>query len=194
MAQNEHLHGGHERSTEALEKASAERKAELKERWESSAEGYQEHEQRASAERSNIEALFEEEQGSERKSAHMDGDLPLTHRKQVTNTERKASYKKTMYEIRHHMSPAQKTFSKFIHIPAVEKTSEALGNTLARPNAMLAGGFSAFILVAIVYVVARTMGYRLSGTESIAAFVVGWLIGIVLDFFRVMASGRRSRP
>jgi hypothetical protein len=193
MAQHEQLRGNHERSLEALENASAERKAELKERQES-LEEYKDHESRASAERHKIEALFEEESGRERHHTNMDAAQPASsHRKQITQPERKASYKKTMYEIRTHMSPAQKAFSRFIHIPVVEKTSDAIGKTVARPNAILAGSFAAFILVAVVYVVARTLGYRLSGTETIAAFVAGWLIGVAYDFIKVMVTGRRSR-
>lgn len=90
------------------------------------------------------------------------------------------------------MPASQRAFSKFIHNPAVEKTSEAVGNTVARPNAILAGAVVAFFLVLLVYVVAKFYGYRLSGFETIGAFIIGWIIGILYDFFRVMITGKKS--
>jgi phosphate/sulfate permease len=67
-----------------------------------------------------------------------------------------------------------------------------VGATVARPNALLAGAVSAFAVSIVVYLVARYYGYPLSGTESIAAFVGGWILGIIFDFMRVMVTGKRS--
>ena len=71
-----------------------------------------------------------------------------------------------MTEIQSEMSPASRTFSKVIHNPAVEKSSEVIGNTVARPNAILSGSAAAFILTAGIYLVAKHFGYSLSGTET----------------------------
>jgi hypothetical protein len=35
------------------------------------------------------------------------------------------------------------------------------------------------------------MGYPLSGFETIGAFALGWMLGIVFDFFKVMVTGRK---
>ncbi len=109
----------------------------------------------------------------------------------VSKQEKKANYKKTMKRVQSEMPAAQRAFSKFIHNPAVEKTSEALGNTVARPNAILSGAIVAFVLVLGVYLVAKHYGYQLSGFETIGAFIAGWLIGILYDFFKVMITGKR---
>lgn len=106
--------------------------------------------------------------------------------------ERASAYNAVMEEVRSHMSPASRTFSKVIHAPAVEKTSDVVGGTIARPNAILAGGVSAFLISLIVYLVARYYGYPLSGTEAIAAFGFGWVLGVVFDFLRLMITGKRS--
>lgn len=106
--------------------------------------------------------------------------------------ERSSAFNSVMEEVRSHMSPQSRVFSKVIHTPAVEKTSDAVGGTIARPNAILAGGISAFAISIIVYLVARYYGYPLSGTESIAAFAFGWILGVTFDFLRVMITGKKS--
>lgn len=109
-----------------------------------------------------------------------------------TKAGRKAAFSKTMKDAQAQMSAPSRTFSKVIHTPAVEKTSEVVGATVARPNALLAGSISAFVLTLIVYMVAKYFGYPLTGTESIAAFIIGWVLGITFDYLRVMITGKRA--
>ena len=111
----------------------------------------------------------------------------------TSKQERKAAFDKTMTEIQSEMSPASRTFSKVIHNPAVEKSSEVIGNTVARPNAILSGSAAAFILTAGIYLVAKHFGYSLSGTETIATFVLGWVIGLIYDYIRVLIFGKSKQ-
>jgi hypothetical protein len=110
----------------------------------------------------------------------------------VSKKEKAASYKKHMKALQSELPPAQRAFSKVIHNPVVEKTSEVVGSTIARPNAMLTGGFVAFLAVLIVYLLAKHYGYALSGFETIGAFIVGWVAGILYDFFKVMITGKKA--
>lgn len=103
------------------------------------------------------------------------------------------SFNDTMTQIRGEMGAPSRTFSKVIHAKPVEKTSEVVGSTVARPNALLAGGIGAFALTLAVYLIARHFGYPLSGFESIGAFILGWLVGMIIDYVRVTLSGRRTR-
>ena len=116
--------------------------------------------------------------------------LEKKRRGPTSKQERKAAFDKTMTEIQSEMSPASRTFSKVIHNPAVEKSSEVIGNTVARPNAILSGSAAAFILTAGIYLVAKHFGYSLSGTETIATFVLGWVIGLIYDYIRVLIFGK----
>lgn len=141
--------------------------------------------------RSEAEAVFAKEAGKERRSAAIDGDSPRAVQK-VDKLAKKHAFSSTMKHIQAEMSAPSRAFSKVIHAPFVEKSSEILGSSLARPNAVLAGSFSALVLVTIIYVVSRTFGYRLSGFETIAAFTLGWALGIIYDYIRIMASGKRS--
>lgn len=109
----------------------------------------------------------------------------------ISKAERNISYKATMKEIQTHMSPTERAFSKFIHNKAVDSVSEALGNTVARPNAILSGAVAAFLFSLATLLVAKHYGYRLSGFEAIGAFIAGWLIGILYDFLKVMITGKK---
>lgn len=121
---------------------------------------------------------------------------PQPEKRRDTPKQRKAkqaaNFKATMKEAQSHMSPASRTFSKVIHTKAIEKTSETIGSTIARPNAILAGSVAAFLLSLLTYVVAKHYGYPLTGSETIAAFVLGWAIGLLFDYLRVMITGKRA--
>ena len=74
---------------------------------------------------------------------------------------------------------------------AVDRGSEILSSTLARPNAMLYGSISAFIVVTVVYFVSKYYGFRITGFEAIGAFVFGWLLGISYDYITAIIRGKK---
>ena len=102
-----------------------------------------------------------------------------------TKAELDASFTRAMATIQEDMSPASRTFSKIIHNPAVDKISNVAGNTIARPNLILAGALGTLILCTAIYFIAKFYGYSLSGSEAIATFFLGWLIGAIVEFARV---------
>ncbi len=116
---------------------------------------------------------------------------PALRRGAISKRELDANYKRTMKQVQSELSAPSRTFSKVIHTKAVEKISEALETTIARPNAILAGAISAFIVTLGMYLLAKHFGYRLSGFETIGGFIVGWVAGIVFDYLRVMITGKR---
>lgn len=138
------------------------------------------------------EAISVERGGAEKKGKEASGSPAKRRHGVVSKKERNASYKHHMKQLQTELSPTQRTFSKFIHNPVVEKTSDAVGSTVARPNAVLSGAVVAFVLVLGVYVVSKYYGYTLSGFETIGAFIVGWTLGILYDFFKVMITGKKA--
>ncbi len=109
----------------------------------------------------------------------------------ASKREREISYKATMSEVHSQMSAPSRLFSEVIHHPVVEKVSDAVGGTIARPNAILSGSVSAFLLTLAVYLVARFNGYPLSGAETIASFIFGWLLGLIYDYLRILLLGKK---
>lgn len=101
------------------------------------------------------------------------------------------SYAKTLNDTQSVLTPSSRTFSKIIHNKAIEPISNVIGNTIARPNAILFGAVFSFISTLIIYLVAKKIGYTLSGFEPIIAFIIGWFIGIIHDYFKVMITGKK---
>ena len=91
-----------------------------------------------------------------------------------------------------HMSAPGRAFSSFIHNKTVEKVSESVGNTVARPNAILSGAVFAFLFTLVIYLVARHNGYPISGSETIASFALGWILGLLFDYIRVLVLGKNK--
>lgn len=177
-----------EQNSEAL-RAEAERRQEQLD--ESRRERAAETERKSVEEaRKDIEKLQEKERAEAPKSEKLVKNKEKLNRT-PTRKDRATSYQKVMQEVELHMTPAQRTFSRFIHHPAVERTSEVVGATVARPAAVLSGALFAFIFTLAIYSIARIYGYPLSGAETIAGFIVGWLVGNVFDYFRTLITRKR---
>lgn len=109
----------------------------------------------------------------------------------ISKKELNNSYKRTLKQVQSELPVGSRLFSKVVHNGAVERTSEIVGSTIARPNAMLSGAIAAFVLTLIVYTTAKTIGYALSGSETIIAFIIGWVIGIIFDYLRILFTGKK---
>jgi hypothetical protein len=105
---------------------------------------------------------------------------------------REASLKSQLSHVQSEMNTSSRVISKIIHAKPVENASDVAAATIARPNALLSGSIAAFIGVTICYFVAKYYGYQLSGFETIAAFIVGWAVGILYDYFSIMIRGHRK--
>ena len=178
----QHNEALHERMSEQL-KDNRERAAEQS--------GEKNHEQ--SAQRAEVEAKEAAISGAERSATELQNAAPAdtSHKGAPTKAMLNKGFNDTMTQIRGEMKAPSRAFSKVIHAKPVEKASEAVGATVARPNALLAGGIGAFVLTLAVYLVATHFGYRLSGFESIGAFILGWIAGMLVDYARVLATGKR---
>lgn len=144
-----------------------------------------------SLEKARQEAL--DQSRPEKESAVAERQISPAERRNapISKKERDASFKRTMSEVRSHMPPVKRVFSQFIHNKTVEKTSEAIGSTVARPNAILAGAVMAFIFTLGIYLIAKKLGYQLSGFETIGSFVLGWIVGLIYDYARLLITGKK---
>lgn len=178
-------------SLEAIERAGAERREKLRELHEQESTSHENSpEQIAEA---SHEALKEAAKAEVEKKVEQTRETSPAERRSgpISKMERDASFNATMSEVRTQMSGPSRTFSKVIHNKTIEKVSEVTASTIARPNAILSGAISAFVLTLGVYLIAKNLGYPLSGFETIGAFLLGWVIGILYDFLKVMVTGRK---
>jgi hypothetical protein len=179
----------HEKDSEALEQAGNERREQLRDNLEKV--GEEAHENVDEIRHEALERATSTEKRKVDEEDHLSSPAERRRSGPISRQEREASFKSTMNEVQNQMSGPSRIFSRVIHNKAIEKASDITADTIARPNAMLSGSIFAFILTLGVYITARNMGYPLSGFESIGAFVLGWTIGIIYDFLKVMVTGRR---
>lgn len=109
--------------------------------------------------------------------------------KKLTND----SYKKTMKLVQSQLPATQRHFSKLIHAGFVEKASDVISFSIARPNSIFLGSFFAFLTTLGLYFVSKTAGYSISGSEIILAFFAGWLIGLIYDYFWILVLGNKDK-
>lgn len=179
-----------EQPSREIEKAAAELRESLRERHERAGEQTRENLNEARQEALE-KAKSIEKQAEKPTLEHQPSPAERRADRPIGRKEREASFTATMEEVRTHMSGPSRTFSKVIHNKTVEKVSDITGSTIARPNAILSGAILAFALTLAVYLVAKNMGYPLSGFETIGAFAAGWVLGTVYDFLKVMVTGRK---
>ncbi len=98
-----------------------------------------------------------------------------------TTLDKEAAYHDTLRSLQRHLSPASRRFSKVIHSPAVEKTSEVVGATVARPSVTLGATTTALIVGGFLYFTARAYGFALSGSELLLSLIIGGILGLLVE-------------
>ena len=101
------------------------------------------------------------------------------------------SYNRTVERAQSELPKSSRIFSKIIHIKLIDDISDFIGNIIARPNVILFGSISAFLITLITYMVSKYIGYAMSGSETIAAFIIGFIIGIIHDYLRLLFTGKK---
>lgn len=101
----------------------------------------------------------------------------------ITKAEKTRTYKMTMNRMQSQLPTASRAFSKFIHVPFVEKTSAVVGSTVARPSGILGAGIAGFVGITLVMYFARKNGFEISNSYSLVAvlFIGGWLLGLLFE-------------
>lgn len=187
---NETQPQNHEQLDGTLEQLSQEHSERLRDHYEQAGEKpHEQHEETGeTAKHEALEAAIAHE-----KPANKERDTPSPAvRRGSIKSERAASYKRTMAHVQSEMSAPSRAFSRVIHNKAVEKASDVAGATIARPNAILAGSIFAFVFTLATYLIAKHYGYQLSGFETIGSFALGWVVGLLFDYLRVMITGKHS--
>jgi hypothetical protein len=173
---SEKLHAGPEHKTGQLD-TSAELK-ELQRNLEAAANSSPESDQHSTEELSHKaeqEALSGKEFTiGDRKET---SDTPIGHQKELKSI----SYKRTMSRVQSQLSTPERTFSKVIHQPVIEKVSDVGARTVGRPSGLLGGGVASLIGTGFVLYVARHYGFEYNYMLFILLFAVGFFAGIVIE-------------
>jgi hypothetical protein len=91
------------------------------------------------------------------------------------------TFARTLTRTRKRLNGTERTLSRIIHNPTVDRVSEVASKTVARPPALLGGAITAFFgSIALLFIVKR-FGYEYNYTLFFILFVGGYVIGVVSE-------------
>lgn len=122
-------------------------------------------------------------ESSREAKAHSLETAPKERPRILTHLDKMANYRLTMRNLQSGFSPAARSFSKFIHAPAVERVSEVAAKTVMRPSVTLGATITSMLVGGFFYFIAKRYGYALSGSEFVLTMAAGALLGLGAEGF-----------
>lgn len=91
------------------------------------------------------------------------------------------SYRKTLRKVQTNLSKPERTLSKLIHQPVIEKASSFGAATIARPSGFLAGSLATLLGSAFLLIAAKRYGFNYNYLVFVILFVAGYILGIAVE-------------
>jgi hypothetical protein len=110
----------------------------------------------------------------------------------VTRYAKKIAYERTLHRAQAHLSQRERAFSRIIHRPWVEQTSAIGAKTVARSYGLASASIISLIGTVLMLFISRRYGIGFSYFGLIGLFVVGYLLGLVFEFFVKLITVRRN--
>jgi hypothetical protein len=149
-------------------------------------------EKKAEIARANIDDL-----AKSKEEVPVAGDLSADNKDHETRWTSKEllsqTYQRSLTSIRNRLSKPEKNLSKVVHNPVVEKTSEILGKTAARPSGILFGSIFSFVGSLVGYIIARRLGGELPYSIFAFLFVGGFVFGLLLEILVLLYRKRKLK-
>lgn len=100
----------------------------------------------------------------------------------ITRSVKKAALKKQLAHTRRKLSIPERTLSRIIHQPVVDRVSTIAGNTVARPSGILFGGIGALIGSIILYYLSKHYGFNYNFLAYAFLFTACYIAGVVGEY------------
>jgi hypothetical protein len=117
---------------------------------------------------------------------------PTNHSFGVTKHLKKDAYKRVIKKTQNNLSKTEKTFSKAIHNPVIEKVSDVSAKTVARPSGILFGSIGAFVASLVIYFISKRSGFEYNYLLFVMVFVGGYFIGLIAELFYKLIKPQKS--
>ncbi len=110
----------------------------------------------------------------------------------VTKEIKELTFSRKLVRIRKRLSLPDRALSGVIHQPTVERVSEVVGKTIARPSGLLGGGIAAFFGTFGLLYVTRQYGYEFNYLAFVLLFVAGFALGATIEIVVFAIKHRNS--
>ncbi len=91
------------------------------------------------------------------------------------------AYSRTMLRVQKRLSLPSRYFSKAVHSKVLDKPSEFVGKTVARPSSMLGGALFAAIGTSLLLWTTKRYGYEYNYLAVILLFATGMVLGLLIE-------------
>lgn len=91
------------------------------------------------------------------------------------------TYSRTLNRIQQKLSRPERTMSKIMHNKAVEKVSDGMAKTAARPSGILGGGIFSLIGSVILLYMTKKYGFEYNFFMFFVFLGVGFMLGVVVE-------------
>lgn len=91
------------------------------------------------------------------------------------------TYNRTLKRVQQHLNASERLMSKAMHHKTVEKVSEGVGKTAARPSGILGGGIMALIGSFALLYVSKKYGFEYNFFVFFLLLAGGFLLGLLLE-------------
>lgn len=127
----------------------------------------------------NIQKSVEQQAISGKEHAPIHHEQTNQHPVLVNKQLKDLAFTRSMTRARKKLSAPSKAFSKIIHSPMIDSSSEFIGKTVARPSSMMGGALFAFMGTSILLWATKHYGYEYNYLLVILLFVGGAIAGIL---------------
>jgi len=124
-----------------------------------------------------LQKHVEAQAASKNEQAHIEKEHNAQHPVLIRKDIKEIQFNRAMTRVRKKLSVPSRAFSRIVHVSAIDKSSEFIGKTVARPSGMLAGSLVAFIGTSILLWVTKYNGYEYNYLVVVILFVGGLIIG-----------------
>lgn len=91
------------------------------------------------------------------------------------------TYSNTLKYVQKRLSKSERTMSKVMHNKAIEKVSDGVGKTAARPSGILGGGIVSLIGSFIVLYMAKKYGFEYNFFVFFLLLAGGFALGVIIE-------------
>lgn len=96
----------------------------------------------------------------------------------LSRSLKKEALKKTLKQTRKHLNAPERTLSRVIHQPTIDKVSAVAGKTVARPSGILIGGIGALIGTTVLYFMSKYYGFTYNFLAYTMLFCACYIAGV----------------
>lgn len=91
----------------------------------------------------------------------------------------KLAYKRSLIHVQKQLTASEKILSKIVHRPVIDKFSEVVSYSVARPSGILGGGLVSLVGSSFLLYTAKHYGFEYNFTAFFVLYVLGFCTGLV---------------